>query len=248
LAENDKAAPDDLRKLLNVLTVGYVNVRSETFFAEHGRVLLRGPYAHLLKAAGMFLEEKERNELSKQIKIILTQPHMQEYADRIRCDDQKVLDSFVEWVPNHRGASNASENAAVSDEVDGGKPLDGAGLEEMQQLELDQDAEAELAEEEWSADYRSSHTAQDTRHDLNVLIESLLNLVPSDKQESPESNLLLEIMSKDEPLVAQPIDLEDAFDLNLLQQQADDALSECVEDAETRFSASFWTGEQKAAL
>lgn len=245
------AAKDDLRKLLNDLSVGYVNVRSETFFAEHGRVLLRGPYAHLLKTAGMFLEMGERKAFANQTKIILTNPDMQEYADRIHCDDQKVLDSFIDWATLHRFPLNkfhASENAAVSDDVDGGKPLDGAGLEVMEQLALDQDAEAELAEEDWSADYRTSHSRQDTRHDLGVLLTSLLNLEPSDKSESPDSTAFLEIMTTQMPLLSQPVDIEENFDLNLFQQQAENALSECVEDVESRFSASFWMGAPQAQV
>jgi hypothetical protein len=118
LADKDQAAVDVLRKLLIDLSVGYVNVRSETFFAEKRRVLLRGPYAHLLKTAGFFLSEKERSELRNKTKIILESPEMQEHASRIRCDHEKVLDDFIDWVPTHRSILahvHASENAAVSD-------------------------------------------------------------------------------------------------------------------------------------
>jgi len=235
LAAKDQAAVDVLHKLLADLSVGYVNVRSQTFFAEHRRVVLRGPYAHLLKVAGAFLEQKERIELLEKTKIILESPEdSSEHADRIRCDDEHVLDSFMDWVPKHRsviGHIKASENAAVSDDIDGGQPLDGAGLEVMQELRLDQEAEAELAEEEWSADFHESHSSDghDERHDLDVLLPSLLDLAPPESLvESPDS---IEFPQMEEPLVS----------LDLLQQQAEDELSDCVADVERRFSASFWT-------
>jgi hypothetical protein len=243
LAAGEQAAFGILHELLNDLTVGYVNVRSETFFAEHGRVLLRGPYAVVLKLAGLFLDEGNRTELLNNTKTIVQSPEMQEQVTRIRCDNQEIYDNFVEWVPSHRATlkhAHVSENAAVDDDVDGTKPLDEAGLEVVEQLRLDQDDEAELGEETWSADYHKSQSADDDRHHIDTLLQTLLNLGGAD-QGSPDDVEFLEIKTSD-VLEEQPkVILADPHELRLLQQQAEDALAECVDDLESRFSEKFWT-------
>eukprot|EP00746_Dinoflagellata_sp_MGD_P077774 gnl/MRDRNA2_/MRDRNA2_31165_c0_seq1.p1 gnl/MRDRNA2_/MRDRNA2_31165_c0~~gnl/MRDRNA2_/MRDRNA2_31165_c0_seq1.p1 ORF type:complete len:953 (-),score=203.14 gnl/MRDRNA2_/MRDRNA2_31165_c0_seq1:124-2703(-) len=246
LADSDQAAFGILGVLLNNLTVGYINVRSETFFAEHDRVLLRGPYAQVLKLAGLFLDEGNRTKLLTETKAILQSPEMQEQAIRIRCDNQHVYDSFVDWLPAHRATlsqTHVSENAAVDDDVDGNKPLDGAGLEIMEQLQLDQDAEAELGEETWSADYHKSNSADDDRHHIDTLLQTLLNL-GGPEQGSPDDVEFLEIKTSELQEEHPQVVLAHPDELRLLQQQAEDALAECVDDIETRFSEQFWTAKR----
>merc|ERR1719201_692087 len=113
----------------------------------------------------------------------------------------------MDWVPKHRSVVDhikASENAAVSDDIDGVQPDDDAGLEVVQQLRLDQDAMAELAEEEWNADFHQSQSSDghDERHDIDVVLPSLLNLNPPESQKAADAGELVEVASMEEPLTS----------------------------------------------
>jgi len=141
---------DLVNALLQQLHVGHVNVRSETFFAQNGRVLLRGPYAMALQLAGLLLPQSERVRVAERVESIITKPFL--YPDRMWSATSSGLDTFLQWLNRHatkvrislaNATSTAHEESSVSDSFDGTLSSDGPNQEVMRQLKLDREAELE---------------------------------------------------------------------------------------------------------
>jgi len=134
--------------LLEYLTAGYINQRSQTFFAEHKRVLLRSPYAHVLQLAAVVLPEQRRREILESTKKMLEQPG--EMPDSLWSSTEGLKESFLEWLGGHGNLNTkVVEESSVVDELNGNSADDSPNTAVYDQLELDRDAEVELGAVFW---------------------------------------------------------------------------------------------------
>jgi len=128
-----------VRGLLKRLTVGYVNSRSTTFFGQHRRMLMRGPYAATLAYAGGVLPRKERLLLFSTTRHILENPEDQ--PERIACASPFLKGSFLQWlVKNRPTLQSASPKGSPMLEAD-------VSFDVRHEMTLDQDARGELPED-----------------------------------------------------------------------------------------------------
>lgn len=169
-AERLKNATENL---LGYLTAGYINRRSQTFFAEHKRVLLRSPYAHVLQLAAVVLPEQRRLEILESTKKMLEQPG--ERPDSLWSSTEGLIESFLAWLGGHGNLStNIVEESSVVDELNGKSAADSPNTAVYGQLELDRDAEVELGAVFWHE--TMSEEDSERRYDAKKLLMSLLRL------------------------------------------------------------------------
>merc|ERR1719172_53328 len=71
-----------------------------SFFAEHGRCILRGPYAMILQLAAPLLDRVELDRISAQTLEILQHPEDSE--DRAWSPKPEWKAAFFHWLPTHR--------------------------------------------------------------------------------------------------------------------------------------------------
>jgi len=156
--------------LLDSLTVGFVNSRSQTFFAEHGRLRLRSPYAHALQLAGAVLPQARREEILNSTKLVLEQPV--EAPERLWASTDVLMERFLEWLSGH-GVSNRTifQESSVSDTVNGGSALDLPNPDVYDELKLDQEALVELGAVFWHEAMR-----EEPRFNTASLLRTLLRL------------------------------------------------------------------------
>jgi len=173
----DEKAMALVEALLSGLSVGYVDMRSQTFFPEHRRLLLRGPYAQVLQLAGALLDRSRREELLTQTSAIVETPR--EHPDRIWAASDALKDEFLGWLAQHGSLGfSLTESVSVIDHVDGFAQGDAANPEIRLEFSLDKDAEMELGAKFWH------EQAPENRWDINDILANLLRLEAGSGEDS----------------------------------------------------------------
>merc|ERR1719414_1708758 len=100
-------------------------MRSETFFNQRSRVLLRGPYAQTLQLAGALLPRPRREELLDRTRAILQNPL--DFPSRMKAFPAFLKDNFLTWLGRHqkrRSGKWSFEESIAIDEVNGADASD----------------------------------------------------------------------------------------------------------------------------
>jgi len=159
-----------IENLLGDLTVGYINERSQTFFVEHHRVLLRSPYAHVLQLSAVVLSEQRRLEILERTKKILQQPG--EMPQSLWSSRKGLVETFLEWLGGHVTMnSKVFDESSTIDELNGKSSDDMPNPAVYDELELDRDARVELGAVFWHETENSER-----RYDAEKLLKNLLRL------------------------------------------------------------------------
>lgn len=256
LEAHDPAAKELLQQLLEGLSVGFINARSQITFAAQGRVLLRSTYALVLGLTHLAFTEEERLQFLNQTKWTLENPELVTGdggdGNRLKGDSPEVFEQFVAWVPTHRGRvpHDVHQHESLSDEVNGMSPHDNAGLEILEQFRMDRDAEAEYGGLDlWDEHGQDDHAS---RHEVQQMLRRLLRLplAGEDTPEPPPEDPVPPEESPDE-LTEGHLELDQLDQYEVGSNSVDDdgnaILQACVEEVEAQFPPEHWGGGAAAA-
>mmetsp|Transcript_30111 Transcript_30111/g.70048 ORF Transcript_30111/g.70048 Transcript_30111/m.70048 type:complete len:1545 (+) Transcript_30111:66-4700(+) len=222
---------DAVEHLLQHLSVGYYNQRGETFFSEHKRVVLRGPYAHMLQLAAKLMPKAKREALLESTKKILEKPW--ETPDRLLASPPELLNKFLEWVAYQRpDQTGVREFAAVVDAVDGFLPGDNPSPDVMQEMILDRDEEMEQGADSEHSTWSDEGDGAKERYDVVKLLQRLLDLEEtgeeSGEEKSPEDMSEEEVLLRQEESQARLLRVQKAA--VEVRTKATDVMQMCVDD------------------
>lgn len=236
--QSDKAVKL-VKELLTRLPVGFVSSRSQTFFAEHGRIVLGGAYAFALQLAGLLLPKADRDALLEQTTAVLQNPSR--HQAKIRSSmTQKAFLKFFAWVDRHRGQHHAgsavNEAASVRDEEDGFLADDEANDEVLQEMAADRDAEMELGAKFW--DEEALDAPQGQRYDIKIILRHLLRI--TSKADVTSQDDILEVMQGSAQAAVPALVQLGLRSDEEIADAAEVAFSSCVKDLTSSTPSSYW--------